>query len=84
MDKPTTARRSDLDVLAGYYGVRRRWFGLEPDRMLRRRTYAAITRSLMRRPRINWWDVWAFTLSGLALAVLFVVALMFALAEPMA
>lgn len=32
--------------------------------------------------KINWWNVWAYTLSGLVLAVLIVIAFIFAMTEP--
>ena len=43
------AKGRALTALAGIYGVRRRWFGFEPDFLLRRRALRAIGAAFLRR-----------------------------------
>lgn len=83
-----TVKRSALDALAGLYGIKRRWFGLEPDFMLRRRTYAAIIpRKTVfiqncRECRIKWWDVFFVSLVIVIFVAASALLFMLALTEP--
>lgn len=41
--RPAQATGKALTAIGGMYGIRRRWFGLEPDARFRKRVYAGLT-----------------------------------------
>lgn len=77
--KPTFAQGYALDAIARHYGIKRRFFGFEPDWMLRRRVWDAVA---PKRRKIDWLAVTGWALVGVLSVCLTLVAFVYAMLEP--